>query len=182
MDFQTLKANIIFDFKREYGEANITNILQMIVYGIGFKYVIWQRLCVYFKTKKMAFLPIFLVCLLMRRRYMFKFGISIDRNTELGPGLYINHFGGIVVGGSVRIGKNCYLCQGVTIGRDFQQGIEKKGPIIGDDVFIGAGAKIIGNVIVGNNVFIGANAVVVDNIPDNCIAVGVPAKIIAKPN
>ena len=76
------------------------------------------------------------------------------------------------------IGNNCNIQQGVTIG-NMNRGKRKGSPMIGDNVLIGAGAKIIGNVKVGNNVAIGANAVVVDDIPDNAVVVGIPAKIVS---
>ena len=75
------------------------------------------------------------------------------------------------------IGKNCTIFQGVTIGSI--RGIKGGVPTIGDNVIIFAGAKIIGNVKIGNNTVIGANAVVTHNIPDNSVAVGIPAKVIS---
>ena len=109
---------------------------------------------------------------------MFKFGIQISHEAEIGPGFYIGHFGQIVVNGSVKIGKNCNISQGVTIGVS-NRGKHAGVPVVGDNVYIGPGAKIIGNVMVGNNVAIGANAVVTKNIPDNGVAVGVPATVVS---
>lgn len=94
---------------------------------------------------------------------------------EIGPGFLIVHgFSTIIV---AKIGKNCTLLQQITIG--FKE--ENDGPpILGDNVYIGAGAKILGDIKIGNNVKIGANAVVVKDVPDNCTVGGVPAKIIKK--
>lgn len=106
-------------------------------------------------------------------------GISIPRGAQIGPGLRIYHFGTIVINPLTIIGKNFSIHQGVTIGVKnsyFDQ------VIIGNDVTIGAGAKILGNLHIGNNVTIGANAVVMADVPDNCIAVGIPARIIPKKN
>jgi len=114
---------------------------------------------------------------------MFKFseivfGVSLSPSTEVGPGLYIGHTGLIVIHHEVVIGKNLDIAHGVTIGT---KGVGHKGtPIIGDNVFIGSGAKILGSIKIGNNVRIGANAVVTQDIPKNCTAVGVPARIIKK--
>lgn len=101
------------------------------------------------------------------------FGISIDVNSTIGPGFYIGHFGCIVIHGD--LGKGCSVGQGVTIG---SKGAGKSDgwPSIGDNVYIGAGAKVIGRVRVGNNVVIGANAVVIHDVADNMLAVGVPAQ------
>ena len=82
---------------------------------------------------------------------------------------------GIIVSYGAIIGLNCTINQQVTIGQN-----NEGHPIIGNNVFIGAGARIIGKVRIGNNVKIGANAVVVHDIPDNCTAVGVPAKVTIK--
>lgn len=101
------------------------------------------------------------------------FGISIDINSEIGPGFYIGHFGCIVVRGT--LGRNCSIGQGVTIGSK-GAGRSDGWPEIGDNVYIGAGAKIIGRIRVGANVVVGANAVVVKDVPDDMLATGVPAR------
>jgi len=92
-------------------------------------------------------------------------------------GLLVLGYGGmsVVIHDRVVIGKNCHIDQCVTIG-----GTSKKieVPVLGDNVYVGAGAKIIGPVIIGDNVVIGANAVVLRDIPNNCLAVGMPAKVI----
>lgn len=79
---------------------------------------------------------------------------------------------------SVSIGKNATIYNGVTIG--LQHDEDSQGPVIGDNVYIGSGAKILGKIKIGHNVSIGANAVVIRDVPDNSIAVGIPARIIAK--
>lgn len=92
-------------------------------------------------------------------------GIEISRHARIGPGLYIGHSGGIVVGPAASLGARCSLSQGVTIGVRAGGGA----PQLGDDVYIGAGAKVLGAVRVGNNVKIGANAVVHRDIPDDAV-------------
>lgn len=104
-------------------------------------------------------------------------GIHIKPEIDIGPGLYIGHFGNIFLGGQTSIGKFANISQGVTIG--FAGRGDKWGlPVIGDFVYIAPGAKVIGMISIGNNVAIGANAVVNKDLPDNAVAVGVPAKII----
>lgn len=103
-------------------------------------------------------------------------GISVPFSAEIGEGFYIGHFGGIIISPSAKIGKNCTLGTGVVIGT---RGLGDKGvPVIGDNVFIGVGAKILGGIRVGNSVRIGANAVVIDDVPDNATVVGIPAKVV----
>lgn len=104
-------------------------------------------------------------------------GIILPMNARIDVGLRIYHFGCIVINSNCIIGKNCQIRQGVTIGN---KNSIADCPIIGDNCRIGAGAKVLGAIKIGNNVDIGANAVVINDVPDNCIAVGVPARIIPK--
>ena len=94
---------------------------------------------------------------------------------EIGPGLFIQH-GFCTIISAKKLGKNCWINQQVTVGYSNATDC----PIIGDNVTINAGAKVIGNVTVGNNSTVGANAVVVKNVPENCTVVGVPAYIVRK--
>jgi len=110
--------------------------------------------------------------------YTFKYGISIPPETVIGSGFYIGHFGGIVVSPKSKIGKNCNISQGVTIGQT-NRGSRKGFPIIGNNVYIGPGAKIIGGVTIGNDVAVGANCVVTKDVPDNAVVVGVPGRVIS---
>jgi serine O-acetyltransferase len=97
----------------------------------------------------------------------------IGRGAELGPGLVIIHSLGVVINSEVRAGRNLVIEHGVTIGAE-----KGKSPVLGDNVFLGAGAKIIGPVRIGSDVKIGANAVVTKDIPDGATAVGIPARVI----
>ena len=99
--------------------------------------------------------------------------VIIGRGAEFGPGFVILHSFGIVINSRVKAGRNLILEHGVTIGAE-----KELCPVLGDDVFIGAGAKIIGPVRVGSNVKIGANAVVTRDLPDGATAVGIPARVI----
>ncbi len=104
-------------------------------------------------------------------------GVSLSTQARIGHGLYISHFGSIFVGASV-IGENCNLSQQVTLGVAGRS--EKRGlPTLGDRIYIGAGAKIIGPIKIGNDVSIGANAVVTKDLVDRAVAVGVPAKVVS---
>lgn len=102
-------------------------------------------------------------------------GIELPCEVELGRNFVIDHFGGIVVSGYARFGDNCRIRNGVVVG--LARADDPCAPVIGDNVDIGAGAKVLGRIRVGNNVMIGANAVVTRDVPDDCIAVGVPAVV-----
>jgi serine O-acetyltransferase len=114
----------------------------------------------------------------MLRRYKFKHGISIPRTTQIGSGLYIGHVGNIVVNAGSVIGKNCNLFHGVSL-LEGGFGENLGSPTIGDNTFIGPGAKVIGRVGIGNNVLISANSVAVRDVPDNAVVMGSPARVIS---
>lgn len=105
-------------------------------------------------------------------------GIELPCEVVVGRNFVIDHFGGIVVSGYAQFGDDCRIRNGVVIG--LKNIAEPVAPIIGDNVDIGAGAKILGAIKVGNNVVVGANAVVITDVPDNSLAVGVPARIKAR--
>lgn len=104
-------------------------------------------------------------------------GIELYYSTQIGRGLNIQHGVGIVVGPRYVIGENFMIHQGVTLG---QRKSAKEVIIIGDNVSVFAGAKILGNVIIGNNVKIAANAVLLTNADENCTYGGIPAKLISQ--
>lgn len=103
-------------------------------------------------------------------------GIDLPCECKVGRRLCIEHFGGIVVSGDAVIGDDVVLRQGVTIG--LRRTNERGSPRIGNQVDIGAGAKILGPITIGDGATIGANAVVIRDVPAGAIAVGVPARII----
>lgn len=105
-------------------------------------------------------------------------GIELPCEVELGQNFIIDHFGGIVISGYAKFGDNCRIRNGVVVGLRHVE--DKRAPIIGDNVDIGAGAKLLGPIRIGDNVVIGANAVVLCDVPDNSIAVGVPAIVKAR--
>ena len=112
---------------------------------------------------------------LSKARFMYlslKLGFSIPLNV-FGPGLSIAHYGTIVVNNLAKVGSNCRLHVDTLIG-----GRIAGAPVLGDNCYIGTGAKIFGNITIGNNVKIGANAVVNKSFPDNVTIVGVPAHIV----
>ncbi len=104
-------------------------------------------------------------------------GVLLDLDSEIGKGFMLGHFGGIYI--KAKIGENCTVAQQVVIG--YKGGFSGGGvPALGHNVYVGAGAKILGGVKIGNDVKIGANAVVLKDVPDSVTAVGVPARIIKK--
>ncbi|MCK5451054.1 MAG: serine O-acetyltransferase [Candidatus Omnitrophica bacterium] len=103
-------------------------------------------------------------------------GIEIHPKAEIGKGFFIDHGMGVVIGETVVIGENVTLFQGVTLGGTGKEK-GKRHPTLGNNVVVGAGAKVLGNIRVGNNVLIGANAVVLRDVPDDSTVVGVPGRV-----
>jgi serine O-acetyltransferase len=104
-------------------------------------------------------------------------GCWIGRNADFGPGFVIMHPSGVVINSGVKGGKNIVVQSGVVIGVARDE-CPFEIPSLGNNIFIGAGAKLLGDVRIGNNVIIGANAVIVHDVPDNATVVGIPGKII----
>ena len=102
-------------------------------------------------------------------------GCIIGRGADFGPGFVMVHSNGIVINGRVRGGANIKIEHQVTIGAE-----RNENPVLGDDIFIGAGAKIVGGISIGSRVRVGANAVVIADVPDGATAVGVPARNIVR--
>jgi serine O-acetyltransferase len=102
-------------------------------------------------------------------------GIELPCEVEIGQNFIIDHFGGIIVSGYAKFGDNCRIRNGVVVG--LRRVEDKRAPIIGNNVDIGAGAKVLGPIRIGDDVLIGANAVVLCDVPSNSIAVGVPAVV-----
>ncbi len=106
-------------------------------------------------------------------------GIEIHPGAEIGEGLFIDHGMGVVIGETAIIGRDVTLYHGVTLGgTNLEKG--KRHPTIGDRVTIGAGAKVLGNIIIGSDSRVGANAVVVKSVPENSVVIGVPGQIVRR--
>ena len=106
-------------------------------------------------------------------------GIEIHPGAKIGKGLVIDHGTGVVIGETAEIGDNCTLYQGVTLGGTGKD-TGKRHPTLGNNVMIGAGAKVLGPFRIGDNAKIAAGAVVLEEIPANATAVGIPARVVRR--
>ncbi|VAW11733.1 Serine acetyltransferase [hydrothermal vent metagenome] len=106
----------------------------------------------------------------------FLTGIEIHPGASIGPGLFIDHGMGVVIGETAVLGKDVTLFQGVTLGGTGKE-TGKRHPTLGDNVVVGTGAKVLGNITIGKNSYVGANAVVLKNVPHNATIVGVPGLV-----
>lgn len=136
--------------------------------------VIFHKLAHFLYRKKFFFFA-----RLISQFSRFITGIEIHPGAQLGKRIFFDHGMGIVIGETAIVGDDCVIFHGVTLG-GLSSNKVKRHPTIKNNVMIGAGAKLLGDIIIGDNVKIGANSVVLKNIPDNCVAVGAPAKIIPK--
>ncbi len=110
-------------------------------------------------------------------RYSVKYGYQIGAEAKIGPGLYMGHRGTVIVNGKTRIGANVNIATGVTIGQE-NRGIRQGYPTIGNKVWIGSNAVIVGKINIGDNVMIAPNTFINFDVPSNSVVIGNPAKII----
>lgn len=104
-------------------------------------------------------------------------GIEIHPGATIGKGVFIDHGMGVVIGETAILGDYCLIYQGVTLGGTGKEN-GKRHPTLGENVVVGAGAKVLGNIIIGNDVRIGAGSVVLKDVPSDCTVVGIPGRII----
>lgn len=167
------------DLYRLGGQLSGKAIIKELLFGESYKFIFWMRTCEYLRHSKLLKFSLYPFARLFYRHYTYKLGISIPTNTQIDSGFYIGHFSCIVISPNCQIGKNVNISQGVTLGQA-NRGANKGAPIIGDNVYIGPGAKIVGKVIIGDNVAIGANCVVTKDMPANSVVVGIPGKVISE--
>lgn len=110
----------------------------------------------------------------------FLTGVEIHEAAKIGPGFFIDHGMGVVIGETAEVGENCMLFQGVTLGGTGKEQTAKRHPTLLDGVVIGAGAKILGNITIGQNSYVGGNSVVLADVPDNATIVGVPGRVVKR--
>ena len=138
----------------------------------GFKAVRSYRKANWFYRHNMKFIARWI-----SQRARHKTGIEIHPGAKIGKGLFIDHGMGVVIGETTEIGDNCTIYQNVTLGGTGKDH-GKRHPTLGNDVMIGAGAKVLGPFRVGNGARVASGAVVLDAVPDNATAVGVPARVV----
>lgn len=148
-----------------------SSYLEVVLLYSGLHAIVLHRISHVLFKARIPLLPRFLSQL-----GRFLTGIEIHPGAEIAEGLFIDHGLGVVIGETSIVGKNVTLYQGVTLGGTGKEK-GKRHPTIGDNVVIGAGAKILGNITIGENSYIGANAVVVKDVPANSTVVGVPGRI-----
>lgn len=180
MKFTELIDLIKKDLERFYETFALRNLpfnkfkvyFESFIFKAGFQSVFLYRLSHWFYKNKLNYCAWFLT-----RINITLTGAEIEYNAEIGPGLFIAHPVGIVIGRGSKIGNHVSIFQGVTLGvKSWEEKHIKKFPVIGNNCMLFSNAAILG-VSIGDNCIIGANSVVTKDIPDNCKAYGSPAVI-----
>lgn len=146
-------------------------VIEITLLYPGFHAIVFHRLAHFVWSLKIPFIP-----RAISQVARFLTGIEIHPGARIGDGLFIDHGMGVVIGETSIIGNDVTLFQGVTLGGTGKE-TGKRHPTLGDNVVIGTGAKILGNIHIGDNSYIGANAVILKDVPANATVVGVPGRI-----
>lgn len=176
----SLNKKLILDFKRKYEAlqkpfpGGLELFLMMLVFIIGSKG--FRSIFLYRLIKNFGFFR----PLLLFIRWL-TFCVEIPHSAEIGEGFLIGHHEGVIINGNCVIGKNFTIQQEVTLGGNMRKKRNgKTAPIIGNNVFIGPGAKILGPVKIGDGCIIGANSVVLKDIPERSLVFGIPGVVVRK--
>lgn len=152
----------------------IKSTLEAFLYP-SFRAQFYHKISSFFYRHKMYFISRLISEFAKRRT-----GIEIHPGAVIGKNLFIDHGTGVVIGQTAVIGNNVVMYHGVTLGGTGNEKTKKRHPTIGNNVFIGSGAKVLGNITIGNNVKIGANAVVLKDVEENRTVVGIPGYVVKK--
>ena len=173
--WQTLRA----DAYRYHEQATVRAvILSYFLYpGFRFSYYI-RKVAFYSRSKKSYGFFAYLYNRALLRHYRFKYGFDISPTTKIGPGLYIGHFGGVVISPEAVLGANVNIAQGVTIGAA-SRGPRTGAPTLEDRVWVGANAVIVGKVTIGHDALIAPGAYVNFDVPSMAVVLGNPGKVVS---
>ena len=167
--FEQLKAEIQSIKDRD---PAVRSSLEVMFLYPSFKAVRAYRRAHWFYEHKMYFIARWI-----SQHSRNKTGIEIHPGAKIGKGLFIDHGAGVVIGETTEIGDYCTLYQNVTLGGTGKD-VGKRHPTLGNNVMVGSGARVLGPFKIGDNSKIAANAVVLEEVPPNCTAVGVPARVV----
>lgn len=166
-------SSIISDFKIIFErDPAARNWLEVLLCYPGLQAVVLHRFSHWLHHLGIPFIPRFLSHL-----GRFFTGIEIHPGAKLGDGVFIDHGMGVVIGETAILGDYCLIYQGVTLGGTGKE-TGKRHPTLGENVVVGAGAKVLGNLSIGDNVRIGAGSVVLQDVPSECTVVGIPGRIV----
>jgi len=169
--FKRLKCDINAVFDRD---PAVDNLLEVILSYSGLHALVFHRVFHWFYSKGFRTLP-----RLTSQLARFITGIEIHPGAKIGCGFFIDHGMGVVIGETTEIGDNVTLYQGVTLGGTGKER-GKRHPTIGNNVVVGAGAKVLGNITIGDDSKIGAGSVVLKDVGENSTVVGIPGRVVRR--
>jgi serine O-acetyltransferase len=167
--FQTLITDFRIIFERDPAARNW---LEVLFCYPGLQAILLHRIAHWVHHLGLPFIP-----RLISHIARFITGIEIHPGAQIGKGVFIDHGMGVVIGETAIIGNYSLIYQGVTLGGTGKES-GKRHPTLGENVVVGAGAKVLGNIQIGNNVRIGAGSVVLRDVPSDCTVVGVPGRVV----
>ncbi len=166
-------SSLIADFRIIFDrDPAARNWLEVLICYPGLQALFFHRLAHLLYNLGIPFLPRFISHLARALT-----GIEIHPGANIGKGVFIDHGMGVVIGETAILGDYCLIYQGVTLGGTGKE-TGKRHPTLGENVVVGAGAKVLGNIQIGNDVRIGAGSVVLRDVPSNCTVVGIPGRIV----
>ncbi|MGL5871959.1 MAG: serine O-acetyltransferase [Xenococcaceae cyanobacterium] len=166
-------SSLVADFRAIFkNDPAARNWLEVLFCYPGLHALTFHRLAHWLYKLGIPFLP-----RLISHFARFLTGIEIHPGAQIGKGVFIDHGMGVVIGETAIVGNNCLIYQEVTLGGTGKQS-GKRHPTLGENVVVGTGAKVLGNLLIGNNVRIGAGSVVLRDVPSDCTVVGIPGRIV----
>jgi serine O-acetyltransferase len=166
-------SSLVADFRIIFErDPAARNWLEVLVCYPGLQALFFHRFAHWLYKIGIPFLP-----RLISHLARFFTGIEIHPGAQIGKGVFIDHGMGVVIGETAIIGDYCLIYQGVTLGGTGKE-TGKRHPTLGEDVVVGGGAKVLGNIQIGNDVRIGAGSVVLRDVPSNCTVVGIPGRVV----
>jgi serine O-acetyltransferase len=175
MTFAELCSTIAADQFRYEGGAGWKDFGKQWFRESGFRFTVVMRVTAYLRAQSWSRYGLYHLALLLHRRMQVKYGAYIDFAAKIGPGLYLGHLCFIVVNTHSVIGRDCTLSHGVTLGQTNQRSKTPGCPTVGDRVYLGCGAKILGGITLGDDSAVGPNSVVVKDVPPRVVVSGIPA-------
>ncbi|ARS36169.1 serine O-acetyltransferase [Pontibacter actiniarum] len=169
-----MKPHMLKCDSHRYIKKGENKSLRKVLGGPGVRFMYLFRMCNIYG----ALHPLGVIARFFFRRMQVKYGFQIPHTCKIGSGLFLGHYGSIVINQHAVLGENCNVAQGVTVGH-VSRGAKKGSPIIGNRVWIGANAVVVGNVKIGNDVLIAPLSFVNFDVPDHAVVVGNPAKIVS---
>jgi serine O-acetyltransferase len=174
-----LRQTIRADLYRYRGQTTSRAFRSAYLREPGFRFTYYLRkVAFYAEKKKSVWIIAYAYNRLLLHHYRFKYGFDISPLTRIGAGLYIGHFGGVVISPHAVLGKNINIAQGVTIGA-ISRGPKTGAPTLEDNVWVGANAIIVGKIVIGQDALIAPGAYVNFDVPSMSVVMGNPGKVIS---